>query len=145
MLGLDSEEKLQEEKRKYKAGLSSYNKKFVHFFLLHPESNEVIGWCGYHIWYTDHDRAEIGYTFFNDEFKNKGFMTEVLAWVLNYGFKEMNLHRVEAFVGTDNVASLKLLDKFGFKKEGHAKEHSDTNNCFEDSLLFALLAQDFQK
>lgn len=58
-----------------------------------------IGWCGYHTWYIDHRRAEIGYAIRSDEYKAQGIMTEVMNAVLRYGFEVMNLHRIEAFIG----------------------------------------------
>jgi len=51
----------------------------------------VIGWCGFHTWYTDHHRAEIGYGIYKDEFKKQGFMTEALEAVLEYGFENFYL------------------------------------------------------
>lgn len=142
-LALNSEEDIQLEKEKYKTGFSTFNKTFLYFQIIDKKSDKIIGWCGYHTWYTSHDRAEIGYILFDEEAKGKGYMTEVMTPILAYGFGEMNLHRVEAFVGKENVPSLKLMSNFGFTQEGHLKEHYLKNGVYEDSLVFALLRSEF--
>ena len=142
ILGIENFEKLKEERAKHKEGLSTHNRKFVHFFISEKGQNEVIGWCGYHTWYTDHNRAELGYAFFSNSPKGKGWMSEVVAKVIPYGFDEMNLHRIEAMVGVNNMASLRILEKFGFEKEGHLREHYLRPGIYEDSLVFSLLRAD---
>lgn len=139
ILHLDSFEELRKEHEKNTKGLSTYNREFVWFQILEKETEQNIGWGGFHVWYTDHDRAEIGYGLNDDKHKNKGYMTEAIEFFINYGFEKMNLHRIEAFVGKDNIPSLKLMEKFGFEKEGHLKEHYLINGVYEDSLVFGLV------
>ena len=139
LLGIKDLRQLQEDQRKHREGLSTHNRKFVHFFLCEKGKDAVIGWCGYHTWYTDHNRAELGYSFFSDTPKGKGWMSEVVAEVISYGFNVMNLHRIEAMAGVDNVPSLRILEKFGFTQEGHLREHYLRDGIYEDSLVFSLL------
>lgn len=138
-LGLTDYKELEAQKRKWEIGLATHNRKLLYFFMLEKESKKVIGWCGYHTWYTDHNRAEIGYGVFQDAEKRKGYMTEALEYIINFGFKQMNLHRIEAMASPSNVPSLRLLDKFKFEKEGYLKEHYLTEGVYEDSLVFSLL------
>jgi ribosomal-protein-alanine N-acetyltransferase len=139
ILGLNSIKKLLEEKEKYKKGLSTYNKKFLYHQLIDKKTSAIIGWCGFHIWYTDHNRAEIGYGLFDDNFKSKGIMSEAIVSIVNYGFNNMNLERIEAFVSPNNTHSIKLLKRMKFKKEGFLKHHYFHNNKMEDDIIFALL------
>ena len=129
----------QPEQEKNNKGLSTYNREFVWFQLLEKENENFIGWGSFHILYTDHNRAEIGYGLSDDKYKNKGYMTEAMEFLIHYGFETMHLHRIEAFVGTTNVPSLQLMKKFGFEKEGHLKEHYFTKGMYEDSLVFGLI------
>ncbi len=138
-LGLSSKEALEVEKRKYEAGLCTYNKRFLYFQLLEKESRDILGWCGYHTWYLDHDRAEIGYGLFEEKFKRKGYMSEAILPIVNYGFEKMKLNRIEAFISPSNTASLKLVNKLNFIKEGHLRQHYYHNNRMEDSVIYALL------
>ena len=142
-LGFKTAEELAKEKPKFTQGYTSYGKTLLLFQLIDKTSNTVIGWCGYHTWYTPHFRAEIGYVLDDNEFKNKGLMTEALKRIIEYGFNDLNLHRIEAFVGKDNPPSLKLMNKFGFVQEGHLKEHYNNKGVLEDSLLFALLKSNY--
>ncbi|MDX2360140.1 MAG: GNAT family protein [Crocinitomicaceae bacterium] len=137
--GFEDQDKLIIEKERHAKGLKTFNKSFLYFFLIDSESNKNIGWCGYHTWYLDHHRAELGYGFTDMSYEGKGLMTEAIERVLSYGFEEMNLHRIEAFVSPENTPSLKIMEKNNFRKEGHLKEHYFKNGIAEDSLVFALL------
>ena len=90
--------------------------------LIHLETKQVVGDCGFHSWYTNHFRAEIGYGL-REGFKKQGFMSEAMSRILEYGFKEMNLNRVEAFISPENLNSRSLVEKFGFVLEGHLRQH----------------------
>ena len=137
-LGLESMAEWIQEKARYALGLSTYNKKFVTFQLIEKSSKTIIGWCGFHTWYIDHDRAEIGYGLPNEDQRGQGLMSEAFPVIIDYGFREMKLHRIEAFVGPDNIPSLKLVQKFNFIKEGCLKQHYFANDKYEDSLVFVL-------
>ena len=139
-----SADQLVEEKEKYKKGLSMFNKSFLYFQLIDKESNTIIGWCGYHTWYTDHFRAEIGYGITNLDFREKGLMREAMDKVIPYGFNEMNLNRIEALVADYNTASLKTINRFKFIQEGKMRQHYMSNGKLEDSLVFALLKDDYK-
>jgi [ribosomal protein S5]-alanine N-acetyltransferase len=143
-LGLSTPEELLKEQEKYRQNLTTYNKKMVNFQMILTQTDTIIGHCGFHTWYTDHRRAEIGYALNADAVKQKGFMSEALAPVIAYGFQTMQLHRIEAFIGPDNIASLKLVEHLGFQREGHLKEHYFKKGKMEDSLIYALLQPDFR-
>lgn len=136
--GLSTKEELQKEKDRYRAGYATFNKSFLWFQIIEKGKRTPIGWCGFHTWYFDHFRAELGYGI-NEAYRHKGFMKEALNAVLQYGFNEMKLNRVEAFIADYNIASLKLLERFGFQKEGVLKEHYYVEGIAEDSHLYALL------
>jgi len=144
ILGITSMDELLKEKEKYKKGLSTHNKKFLYHQLIDKKTNKIIGWCGFHTWYTDHNRAEIGYGLFDDSYKNKGIMSEAIVSIINYGFSNMNLERIEAFVSPNNIPSIKLLKRMKFKKEGLLKHHYFHNNKMEDSIVFALLKSEYK-
>jgi len=143
-LGITGESELSAEKEKYNKGFTTFNKSFLYFQLL-DDLDKVYGIIGYHTWYLDHRRAEIFYMLNDDAHKGKGIMSEAMQEVLKYGFEKMNLHRVEAFISTENTPSIKLVQKYNFVKEGHLREHYFKNNTMEDSLVFSLLKKEFKK
>jgi [ribosomal protein S5]-alanine N-acetyltransferase len=142
-LGLSTIESLESDKRKYIGGLTTFNKSYLYHTIKNKATGNVIGRCGYHTWYTQHNRAEVFYDIYPEEFKRKGIMTEALRAVLNFGFTEMNLHRVEAMTATYNNASINTLKKFGFTQEGTLREHYLVDDKMEDSLMFSLLKHEF--
>jgi ribosomal-protein-alanine N-acetyltransferase len=66
-------------------------------------------------------------------------MSEALERVLEYGKTEMNLRRIEAFVATDNPASYKLVEKFGFQKEAELKFRYQFGDEVDWDYLYALI------
>lgn len=143
-LALKSFCELTKEKEKYAKGLSTHNKSFVNFKLFDLHSGLHIGNCGFHTWYVEHYRAEIGYDICTETLKGKGFMTEALQSILEYGFGSMNLNRIEAFVSPQNIPSLKLMQKFGFQQEGHLRQHYNKNDEIQDSAVFSLLKHEYR-
>jgi len=142
-LGLDSGKALEKERYRHTNGLATFNKTILYFTLADNTTGKVIGFCGYHTWYTDHNRAEMFYGLHNDAYKQQGIMTEALSTIIPYGFNQMNLHRIEAMTATDNMASINTLLKFGFIKEGVLREHYLVDGVMEDSLMFSLLKSEF--
>ena len=143
ILRLETDEAYQTLLKKLEGGMASYNRSLVFFQMVERNSNTAIGGCGLHNWFPDHRRAEIGYHLEHESFRQQGFMKEAIAFVLKYGFEEMDLHRVEALVSPLNVPSLKLVKHFGFQEEGLLKEHYFINDKFEDSLIFGLLKKGY--
>lgn len=78
---------------------------------------------------------------FDNNYKGQGIMSEAI--IVNYGFRNMGLERIEAFVEPNNTPSIKLLKKMSFKKESLLKQHYFYNNRMEDSIVFALLKSDY--
>jgi ribosomal-protein-alanine N-acetyltransferase len=103
------------------------------------ETPLVIGTIG--LWRIDkpHYRAELGYML-QTAHQQKGITSEVLAAVVDYGFKEMKLHSIEAKASPNNAASLKVLDKAGFVREAYFKEDYYFNGQFLDTVVYSLLA-----
>jgi ribosomal-protein-alanine N-acetyltransferase len=143
ILGHRSEEDYQKEESKHKNGYSSYNRSFILFLMTDKTSNIIIGRCGIHNWNIEHRRAEIGYVMGDEDYKRKGFMTEAVEVIIEFGFNNMNLNRIDALVGIGNIPSLRLMEKFNFVKEGVLRQHYIANDKFEDSVLFSKLKHEF--
>ena len=99
---------------------------------------KLIGTIGFWRIIKDHFRAEIGFMLHPD-FMRKGIMTEALTEVVKYGFTKMKLHSIEANVNPQNSASIKLLERNKFRKEGYFKENYYFNGKFLDSAIYSLL------
>lgn len=143
ILGHQSDEDYLKEEYKHKNGYSAYNRDFILFLLSDKKSGKIIGRCGLHNWNKDHNRAEIGYNMSFDTFKRKGLMSEAVAKIIDYGFKVLQLHRIEALVSENNIPSKKILEKFNFTKEALLREHYFNGNKYENSLLFSILNSEY--
>jgi len=75
-------------------------------------------------------------------FARRGYMTEGLRLVTRYAFTEMKLHRVEANIQPDNLPSIALVRKCGFKKEGFSPRYLHINGQWRDHERWALLADE---
>ncbi|ANE51960.1 GNAT family N-acetyltransferase [Flavisolibacter tropicus] len=142
--GLSTEQELEKERIKHEKGLATYNKSFLYFQLIDKSNDTVIGGCGYHTWYLDHFRAEIGYGLFQEQHKGKGLMTEALLPIIDYGFNTMHLNRIEALIGPENTASLQLVKRLNFTREGYLRQHYNHNGQIVDSVLFSLLRSEYK-
>jgi ribosomal-protein-alanine N-acetyltransferase len=103
---------------------------------------KIIGTIGYHAWNQAHRRIEVGYALSPIHWR-QGIMSEALLAVVQFAYEAMEVHRIQALVEPRNIASRKLLEKFGFQQEGLLRgfELAANNPC--DLLLFALLRSDY--
>ena len=75
-------------------------------------------------------------------FARQGYMTAAVKAVIPYCFGALRLHRLEAACIPDNAASVSLLEKTGFQREGYAREYLCINGIWADHLLYARLRGD---
>lgn len=75
----------------------------------------------------------------------KGFGTEALNKILDFGFDELKLHRIEAGCAVKNKGSIKLLEKVGMQKEGQKRKVLPLKNGWSDNFEFAILEEDWNK
>ena len=72
----------------------------------------------------------------------RGRMTRAVAATVEFAFARLRLHRVEAACIPDNVPSIALLERNGFKREGYARSYLKIDGAWRDHVLFALLESD---
>lgn len=105
--------------------------------------NVVIGNCGF-FWEVQNYLAELGYVL-SRAYWRQGIMTEALQALLQFGFDTKNLHRIEAEVAVDNIASARTLQKLGFQEEGVLRERLYINERFYDERIFSLIKKDYKQ
>jgi ribosomal-protein-alanine N-acetyltransferase len=72
----------------------------------------------------------------------QGFMTAAVRAVVPFVFDSLELHRLEAACLPENTASMRLLERVGFKREGLARRYLRINGDWRDHVLYALLETD---
>jgi len=85
--------------------------------------------------------GSIGY-WVGTSFARHGYMTAALRALVPFSFRTLRLHRLEAACIPANAASVGLLEKCGFKREGYARGYLCINGLWQDHLLFARLRDD---
>lgn len=113
-------------------------------FALALKSNDaLIGDIGFR---TDEGQRQgmVGYTL-AQAYQRQGYMTEALRVVLKMAFEDMDMHRVIAMVDPRNTPSWKLLERLGFRREGHFIEHWMNKGEWVDDYQYALLQREWKK
>lgn len=114
----------------------------IHWAITWRDDGRLIGKCGYNEWRKAHRRGDISYIIDRGAW-GKGVVSEALGAVLRYGFEQMNLHSIEAGVTPGNDASTRMLERLGFRLEGHLKESFLVEDVFVDSLIYSLLQKEW--
>ncbi len=87
---------------------------------------------------------EIGYTLIPSE-RNKGYCTEAVKIIVDYLFLSKDIVRIQAGTNPRNVASQRVLEKAGFKKEGLVRKSVFVRGKWEDGLLYSILREEWKE
>jgi [ribosomal protein S5]-alanine N-acetyltransferase len=102
------------------------------------ENQRIIGTVGLNGLILKHKRAEIGYEL-HPAYWRRGLAIEAINEVLRFSFMQLDLHRIGAVVYPENEASIHLLMKIGFTKEGILRGYINQNEQFHDTYILSLL------
>ena len=72
----------------------------------------------------------------------RGYATEVAKALIKSGFGKMNLHRIEAGVATENIKSIRVLEKAGMLREGIRRKVLPIRGEWKDNYHYSLLDED---
>ena len=143
-IGWEDERDYETDYKKYtNGGFVTWRSSYLFFLLRDKISDRLLGRVAYHNYQVMHKRSEIGYNMNREEDKNKGYMKEAMKPILQYGFEQMGLNRVEAFIGPDNLPSRKLVEGYGFVIEGQLRQHFCYDGVMQDSIVYSLLASEY--
>ena len=108
------------------------------------ESGLLIGTCSlFSISYACR-RAEVGYGLGSFAWGH-GYMHEALRTLLDFGFGELDLNRIEADIDPRNSASARTLERLGFTKEGYLRERWIVGGEVSDTALYGLLRREWME
>ena len=133
----DSEKLVCEVQKSFK------EKKGINWVVVEKSTNKLMGYIGFWRIMNEHCRAEIGYAL-KPEFWGRGFMTESLTRLIDFGFNDLKIHSFEANVNPENKRSILLLEKLNFKKEAYFRENYFFDGKFIDSVIYSLLETDLK-
>ena len=87
--------------------------------------------------------GKLGYALHPDWWGN-GYATDAARTMLDFGFRDLGLHRISVAIGPENTASIAVAQRLSFQYEGHIRHHVYTNDAWRDSLLYSLLEHEWQ-
>ncbi|QCR31297.1 GNAT family N-acetyltransferase [Lysinibacillus sp. SGAir0095] len=87
-------------------------------------------------------KGEIGYVVHPD-YWGLGYATEVAKILIEFGFKQLNLHRISATCDPRNLGSVKVLEKVGMMREGTIRDDFLIHNGWRDSHLYGILEHEW--
>ena len=112
------------------------------FFLFRKEDNALIGGLALaNIRRGVAQAGSLGY-WIGGPHARRGYMTAAVRALMPVAFDVLRLHRVEAACIPTNLASTRLLEKTGFRREGYARQYLCINGYWQDHLLYARLRTD---
>ncbi|QPQ34259.1 MULTISPECIES: GNAT family N-acetyltransferase [unclassified Lysinibacillus] len=102
-------------------------------------TNNLIGHISlYAIKRLPYSSAFVGYAM-DEIYVGKGIVSEAVELVVQFAFEQIGLHRVEAYVSTENSASIRVLEKSGFQQEGLLRKLLYINGQWVDHYMYARL------
>jgi RimJ/RimL family protein N-acetyltransferase len=121
------------------ASLANYaNGSGLRFVMELADSPGLIGYVTLHHFVDASRRCDVGYALARP-YWNQRYAGEALGAVLDYAFRVLDLNRIEADIDPANVASARLLERYGFRKEGYMPERWIVNGQPADTVNYGLL------
>jgi ribosomal-protein-alanine N-acetyltransferase len=126
------------------------NKKFgtagewVQYGIENKETGKIIGDCAIKLEQDDTRIAEIGITVSHLE-QQRGYAKETMSGILSFLFDKKQIHRVVEIVDAENIASINLLKRMGFRQEGHFIENIFFKGKWGSEFQYAMLKQEWDK
>jgi len=105
-------------------------------------TGEVIGDVAFFRKRQDSREATLGYTL-AQAYWHQGYASEAVRAVVSYLFTELDLHRIVADCDSENLASVRLLERLGFRREAHFVESYWLGDRWGDEYQYALLKREW--
>ncbi len=103
----------------------------------------LIGDCVFCLLAEDPRQAEIGYSLIQ-RYQGQGYATEAVQRLLRYLFEDLHLHRVRAICDVENVASVRLLERVGMRREAQFVESYWIKGRWTSEYWYGLLNREWQ-
>lgn len=103
---------------------------------------KMVGFISYHTIYWQTRHALMGY-WIDRGYEGRGIVTKVCRSLLEYGFEELELNRIEIRCAVKNEKSSAIPQRLGFVKEGVLREVEVVNGKFMDQEVYSLLRREF--
>ena len=113
------------------------------FSIITLDEDKIIGTVGLERINHIHRTATLGVFIGDRNYLSKGYGTEAIRLLLDYGFNYMNLHSVKLEVMSFNKRALKCYKKCGFKETGRIRDNKFINGNYYDTITMDILRNEF--
>lgn len=137
---------LEEAENYIKFILNGYkNRRIIRWCIARKNDDKVIGLVALHHIENENLKTSIGYIL-NKRYWNQKIISEVLSVIIDYIITELKMNRIEANIHPENTGSIKLCEKFGFKREGLLEQSIFNHNkdIFEDRLIYGIIRKNYE-
>ena len=107
------------------------------------DGGRLIGNCGVRRKAENDWEADIGYELAPERW-GRGYATEAALAIVDFGFRELELHRISSWCIADNAASARVLERVGLRLEGRLRENEYFKGRWWDTLLYGLLESEWK-
>lgn len=123
--------------------ISSYkNNDYYRWAVISKDNNECIGQIAFFFVDSNNNFAEIEYCI-GTEFQCKGLATEATKAIIDFGFKKINLHKIQICHKSINIPSKRVIEKCGFNFEGALRDYFFINGKYVDRLYYSILENEY--
>ena len=105
-------------------------------------NGKIAGTIGFNDIYKANKIGVVGY-WLGEEFQGKGIMSKALKTLIDYGFKDLKLNRIEARVAVGNIKSRAIPERLGFTEEGKVRQAEWLYDHYVDHVIYGLLADEW--
>lgn len=113
--------------------------------VIEGDSTKPIGTIGLHRINNKDHNAMFGIAIGEKDCWSKGYGTEATRILIDYGFEQLNLHRISSSAFAFNERSIRLHKRVGFREEGRQREAVFNNGKFHDLVLLGLLREEWSE
>ena len=114
-------------------------------FIIEKKDGNKIGFIAhFYVLHVAGRQLEIGYSLVPSE-RGKGYCTEVVKIMVDYLFLSKDIGRIQAQTDPRNIASQKVLEKVGFKKEGTLRKNFFTRGEWRDAYVYSILREEWKE
>lgn len=119
-----------------------YNKQVAPWGIEYKENGRLIGTINFISWQPKHKSAELGYVI-SPDYWGKGISTEATKKVIEYGFENMDLVRIQARCLVGNIGSSRVMEKAGMTFEGILRKVAFIKGEHQDLKVYSILKDEF--
>jgi RimJ/RimL family protein N-acetyltransferase len=112
--------------------------------VIEGDSAKPIGNCGLHQINSKNRNAIFGIVIGEKDYWSRSYGTEAARLLINYGFQQLNLHRISSYAFAFNERSIRLHRKIGFREEGRLRQATFKDGQYHDHVQFGILREEWR-